>query len=74
MLEGDDKSLAALDEKSLLQIIETTHSGMTTTEFADTVESWIKTARHPPRFVRPYTELVYQPMLELLGLSARQRL
>jgi phosphoglycolate phosphatase-like HAD superfamily hydrolase len=67
VLEGDDKSLAALDEKSLLQIIEATHAGMTTTEFANTVESWIKTARHPPRFVRPYTELVYQPMLELLG-------
>jgi phosphoglycolate phosphatase-like HAD superfamily hydrolase len=67
VLEGDDKSLAALDEKSLLQIIEATHAGMTTTEFANTVESWIETARHPPRFVRPYTELVYQPMLELLG-------
>jgi phosphoglycolate phosphatase-like HAD superfamily hydrolase len=67
VLEGDDKSLAALDEKSLLQIIEATHAGMTTTEFANTVESWTKTARHPPRFVRPYTELVYQPMLELLG-------
>jgi phosphoglycolate phosphatase-like HAD superfamily hydrolase len=67
VLEGGDKSLAALDEKSLLQIIEATHAGMTTTEFASTVESWTKTARHPPRFVRPYTELVYQPMLELLA-------
>src|SRR6185295_14695872 len=42
VLEGDDKSLAALDQKSLLQIIETTHAGMTTTDFADTVESSIK--------------------------------
>ena len=67
VLAGDEKALAALDEKSLLQIIEATHAGMTTTEFASTVESWIKTARHPPRFVRPYTELVYQPMLELLA-------
>ena len=66
-LEGDEKALSALDEKSLLQIITATHAGMTTTEFSETVESWIKTARHPPRFDRPYTELVYQPMLELIG-------
>jgi phosphoglycolate phosphatase-like HAD superfamily hydrolase len=67
VLEADDKSLAAMDQKSLLQVIETTHAGMTTTEFNNEVETWIKTARHPPRFVRPYTELVYQPMLELLA-------
>jgi phosphoglycolate phosphatase-like HAD superfamily hydrolase len=67
VLKGDEKALSALDEKSLLQIIAATHAGMTTTEFSETVESWIKTARHPPRFVRPYTELVYQPMLELLA-------
>ena len=42
-----------------------THAGMTTDEFAATVNSWIETARHP-RFERPYTELVYQPMLEVL--------
>ncbi len=43
-----------------------THSGMTTDEFAATVKDWMKTARHP-RFKRPYTECVYQPMLELLA-------
>ena len=67
VLAGDDKTLAALDEKSLLQIIAATHAGMTTSEFTSIVENWIETARHPPRFERPYTELVYQPMLELLA-------
>ncbi len=43
-----------------------THAGMTTEEFAKIVLDWIATARHP-RFNRPYTELVYQPMLELLA-------
>ena len=43
-----------------------THAGMTTAAFANIVSDWIATARHP-RFDRPYTDLVYQPMLELLG-------
>ena len=43
-----------------------THAGMTTDEFAKIVTDWLATARHP-RFKRPYTELVYQPMLELLA-------
>ena len=48
-----------------------THAGMTTEEFTAIVADWIATARHP-RFDRPYTELVYQPMLELLAyLRAR---
>jgi phosphoglycolate phosphatase-like HAD superfamily hydrolase len=66
VLEGDNKALEASGEKGLLQIIAATHAGMTTAEFAKTVEDWIKTARHP-RFNRLYTELVYQPMLELLA-------
>ena len=41
------------------------HAGMTTDQFATIVSNWLATARHP-RFERPYTELVYQPMLELL--------
>ena len=44
----------------------TTHAGMTTEEFQKIVSDWIATARDP-RFKRPYTELVYQPMLELLA-------
>ena len=43
-----------------------THTGMTTEEFAKIVADWLATARHP-RFNRPYTDLVYQPMLELLA-------
>jgi hypothetical protein len=43
-----------------------THAGMTTEEFEMIVKEWIATARHP-RFKRPYTDLVYQPMLELLA-------
>ena len=43
-----------------------THAGMTTDEFAATVREWIATAKHP-RFKRRYTELVFQPMLELLA-------
>jgi phosphoglycolate phosphatase-like HAD superfamily hydrolase len=66
VLENDTGTLAALDEKSLLQIIAVTHTGMTTDEFSGAVLHWTETARHP-RFNRPYTELVYQPMLELLA-------
>ena len=65
-LEDDRKALAALGETGLLQIVAATHTGMTTEEFAKIVADWIATARHP-RFNRPYTDLVYQPMLELLA-------
>ncbi|SDS41845.1 HAD family hydrolase [Bradyrhizobium canariense] len=65
LLDNDMKGLAAAGEKGLLQIVAVTHAGMTTEEFARTVLDWTSTARHP-RFHRPYTELVYQPMLELL--------
>ena len=66
MLAGDRAALAKLGEKGLLQIIAATHSGMTIAEFEKTVLDWLATARHP-RFKRPYTDLVYQPMLELLA-------
>ncbi len=48
-----------------MQLLMATHAGMTTDEFAAIAANWIDTARHP-RFQRPYTTLVYQPMLELL--------
>ena len=71
VLSGDKKALAASGDKGLLQIIATTHSGMTTEQFKHTVQDWLAGALHP-RFQRPYTEMVYQPMLELLGyLRAR---
>ena len=65
VLEGDMKALAAAGEKGLLQLVMATHAGMTTTEFEMIVKDWIATARHPVS-KRPYTEMVFQPMLELL--------
>lgn len=65
ILEDDREELAGLGEHELLQIIAATHSGMTTDEFDAVVSDWLATATHP-RFDVPYTELVYQPMLELL--------
>jgi len=65
LLEGDHKALAAMGEKEFLTIMTVTHTDMTTDDFTKTVSDWIATARHP-RFERPYTELVYQPMVELL--------
>jgi phosphoglycolate phosphatase-like HAD superfamily hydrolase len=65
LLERDKQALSAAGEKGLIEILEATHTGMTTEEFSKTVLEWTSTARHP-RFDRPYTELVYQPMLELL--------
>ncbi|MGM5024534.1 HAD family hydrolase [Tardiphaga sp. 862_B3_N4_1] len=66
LLEGDGKALAASGQRGMLQIVAAAHSGMTTDEFSKSVVEWIATARHP-RFGRPYTQLVYQPMLELLA-------
>jgi phosphoglycolate phosphatase-like HAD superfamily hydrolase len=67
VIAGDMAGLAATGEKGLLEIMAATHAGMTVEEFTRTVEQWIATARHP-RFDRPYTDLVYQPMLELMAL------
>jgi phosphoglycolate phosphatase-like HAD superfamily hydrolase len=66
VLAGDMKALFATGEKGFLEIIARTHAGMTTAEFEQIVRDWFKTARHP-RFNRPYNQLVYQPMLELLA-------
>jgi phosphoglycolate phosphatase-like HAD superfamily hydrolase len=66
LLEGDKKTFAAAGKDGLLQVIAATHAGMTVEDFTKTVTAWTETARHP-RFNRPYTELVYQPMLELLA-------
>jgi phosphoglycolate phosphatase-like HAD superfamily hydrolase len=65
LLRGDLKSALAGGEKAMLEIVMATHAGMTTDAFAKAVTDWLATAKHP-RFNRPYTELVYQPMLELL--------
>jgi len=65
-LEGDMKALAEAGDHGLLDLVMATHAGMTTDEFTKLVTDWLATARHP-RFNRPYTELAYQPMLELLA-------
>ena len=65
VLENDNKALAESGYDGLLELLMTTHAGMTQAQFQDIVKQWLATAKHP-RFNRPYTELVYQPMLELL--------
>lgn len=65
VLENDHAALAAAGEKGLLELVMATHSGMSTEEFESIVTKWFETARHP-RFKRPYTELRYKPMVELL--------
>jgi hypothetical protein len=65
-LEGDMKTLAESGERGLLELGMATHAGMTTEEFQKIVMDWLAAARHP-RFKRAYTELAYQPMLELLA-------
>lgn len=66
VLEGDLKAALAGGEHALLDLVMATHAGMTTDEFERHVRDWLATAKHP-RFGRPYTDLVYQPMLELLA-------
>jgi hypothetical protein len=66
ILENDRKALLASGEKGLVEIVMTTHAGVTTEEFETIVKDWLATAKHP-RFNRPFTDLVYQPMLELLA-------
>jgi hypothetical protein len=65
-LAGDLKGALAGGEKAVVQLVMVSHAGMTTDEFAQSVKDWLATARHP-RFNRPYTACVYQPMLELLA-------
>ncbi len=65
-IEGDMKTLAAVGEHGLLELVAASHAGLTTDEFAAVVKDWLATARHP-KFQRPYTELTYAPMVELLA-------
>lgn len=65
VLSGDKKAIAALSTKDLEKIVEATHSGMSVEAFQAIVRDWLGKAKHP-RFERPYTELGYLPMLELM--------
>ena len=66
VLENDMKTLMSYGEHGLLEIVMATHAGNTVEEFEQIVKDWLAIAKHP-RFDRPYTDLVYQPMLELLN-------
>ena len=66
VLDNDLKALGAAGEKGLVELVMATHAGMSTADFETIVTDWLAKARHA-RFRRPYTELVYQPMIELLA-------
>jgi hypothetical protein len=66
VLEGNLKTVFASGEHGLMELVKATHTGMTTAEFEQIVKDWLAAAKHP-RFQRPYTDMVYQPMLELLA-------
>ncbi|MFO1305519.1 MAG: HAD family hydrolase [Burkholderiales bacterium] len=66
LLKGDVSKALAGGEKAIAEIVMVTHAGMTTEEFEKIVKEWLATAKHP-KTGKPYTEMVYQPMLELLA-------
>jgi hypothetical protein len=66
ILKGDVKAAFAGGERSVMELVVATHAGMTSEEFEEIVKDWITSARHP-KTGRLYTEMVYQPMLELLA-------
>jgi phosphoserine phosphatase len=66
LLKGDVKQALAGGEKAILEIVMATHAGNTTAEFEQIVKDWITTAKHP-KTGKHYTEMVFQPMLELLA-------
>lgn len=66
VLENDMSALMKQGEKGLLQLLMATHAGMTTDEFETAVKSWIASAKHPTK-QKKYTDLVFQPMLELVN-------
>lgn len=65
ILEGNLAGLASAGEKGIVELGMATHAGMTTDEFSKIVTDWFATARHP-KFKRPYNEITFLPMRELL--------
>lgn len=65
-LAAKDYAALASQQKQLLQLVAVANSGMTVDDYDKTIRDWLASARHP-KFNRPYTELVYQPQLELLA-------
>jgi phosphoglycolate phosphatase-like HAD superfamily hydrolase len=66
LLKGNVKGVLKGGERAMLEIVMATHAGMTTEEFEKIVKDWVASAKHP-KTKRPYTEMVYQPMLEVLA-------
>jgi hypothetical protein len=66
ILSHDHEAMAKLGAQDIGKVVAVTHSGMTTDDFQRTVEEWLETANHP-RFRVHYTDLAYEPMLELLA-------
>jgi hypothetical protein len=67
-LEGDEAALMASGTRGIVELMLATHAGNTPEQFNAIVNDWLAQARHP-KFHRPYTTTVYQPMLELLRLT-----
>ena len=72
LLKGDVKAALVSGERAIAEIVMATHAGITTEEFEKTVKDWIVTTKHP-KYKKPYTECVYQPMLELLAYLRANR-
>ena len=65
VLEGDLEAVIETGKAGLFELLMASHAGMTTAEFENIVKEWVETARHP-QLDRAYTELIFQPMLEVL--------
>jgi phosphoglycolate phosphatase-like HAD superfamily hydrolase len=65
VITGDREAMSKFTEKDWMEIVAVTHAGMGTEDFLALVKPWIATAK-APRFDRPYTDLAYQPMLEVM--------
>jgi phosphoglycolate phosphatase-like HAD superfamily hydrolase len=66
LVKQDREALGKMGQKPVLELMVAANTGMTVTEYNKTIRGWLATARHP-RFKRPYTDLVYKPMQELLA-------
>lgn len=66
VLENDLKQVMAGGHKALAELVMASHAGTTTDEFEEVTRKWLDSARHPETG-KPYTGMVYQPMLELLN-------
>jgi phosphoserine phosphatase len=66
VLDNDMNALVAAGDAGVLEMVLATHGNTTTDEFAKQVKDWLATARHP-KFNKPYTDLVFQPMVQLLA-------